>query len=319
MNDSKTPSEETQMNYPSDDLITISIPRVQLSHELLTPLNAILGFTQVLQSEKNMSPGHIEAVEAIHKASEKLLRRINELFQISDSPSKSIDYLDFPENQEDFTKESRILIVDDTSTNRLVLKNMLSTFSNVILDEAKDGFTALKKIEQNLPHIILMDLYMPKMDGFETAKKIRSNPLYDNIAMIAISADSYAFDEKKLKDHGFNSFLGKPVKMAQLKAMIIELCKNIESNNMSEKDRDSFFSFKGLFPDQKSLEKLIKFSRQGAYSEIKQYLNKLEEKHPEYIEFILLVQKSLKKFQFKNIISMIQAKLVSTKGHIPNK
>ena len=294
----------------TDELINISLPRVQLSHELLTPLNSILGFTQILRTEKNLEPSHVEAVKAIHESSENLLKRINELFRLSDS-SNGFEFFDNPDNQKAIINETRILVVDDAATNRLVLKNMLLSISKtkIIIDEAVDGNYALKKIEKKQPDIVLMDLYMPEKDGFQTAKEIRMNPLYNDIFLIAISADSFAFDEKELNEYGFNTFIVKPVKMNQLKEIILGFSKSTDMDKEEDQDRKSLLSYKELLPDKKNLEKLLNYSRQGAYSDIKQFLGKLEKMQPEYKEFVSQIQALLKKFQFRNIANLIQNKL----------
>ncbi|MBF0450281.1 MAG: response regulator [Candidatus Magnetomorum sp.] len=308
-NDFSDETYPSKKQSTSSEMISISFPRVHLTHELLTPLNAILGFTQILNSEKKqLSTSHKEAVQAIHQAGELLLNRITTLFQLNNAPVSVLDGIDMAQDTDDLPQNLHILIVDDAKTNRLVIKNMLSIFKGMTIDEAADGYSALEKIKINTPHMIFMDLYMPDLNGFDTARMIRKNSFYDNITIIAMSADACSCDENSLNDYGFNAFLEKPIRMSLMRSMIKEFSQNFEKCPLSESEmQSSTFSLKGLLPDQNILEKLIRFARQGAYSEIKHFLSQLENNHPEYAEFISQVQNFLKTFQFKNIIVLIKS------------
>jgi len=294
----------------SNETITISMPRVQLAHELLTPLNAILGFTQVLNSEKkSLQPSQREAVQAIHQAGELLLNRISSLFQFGTNQlEQKFDCINDPsETNITLAQNIHILIVDDATINRLVIKNMLSIFNNVTIDEAFDGKNALEKMKQKQPHLIFMDLYMPEMDGYRTTQVIRERYADYRMIIIGMSADSSLFNAKKMKTYGFDEFLAKPIKMRQLKKIISTYSSYFQKESASTSENLQSLSHQTNLPDHNALEKLIRFSRQGAYSEINYYLEQLEKKYPEYHTFISRIRQLVKSFNFNKIISLIKS------------
>jgi len=105
--------------------------------------------------------------------------------------------------------QSKVLIVDDVSSNIYVAKGMLSPYG-LMIDTASSGFEAIKKIEDgNVYDIIFMDHMMPKMDGIETVKIIRSTG-YNN-PIIALTANALIGQEKIFLENGFDDFISKPI------------------------------------------------------------------------------------------------------------
>ncbi len=101
----------------------------------------------------------------------------------------------------------RILLVEDNALNVLVAKRVFQD-KNVTLDIAEDGFIALEKTLQNTYDIILMDLHMPGMDGFETTKAIRKTN--KDVPIIAFSADVSDEAKEMAINAGMNDFITKP-------------------------------------------------------------------------------------------------------------
>ncbi|MFY0599780.1 MAG: response regulator [Cyclobacteriaceae bacterium] len=108
-------------------------------------------------------------------------------------------------------KRLKALMVDDNKVNRMVLKQTLLKWG-VSCEEAEDGLQALEKIENQQFDLILMDIHMPKMDGYTTTMEIRKNPLPEirNIPIMAISADVSGEVEEKSKTVGINDSISKP-------------------------------------------------------------------------------------------------------------
>jgi signal transduction histidine kinase len=90
------------------------------------------------------------------------------------------------------TDPFRILIVDDNRENRDVLRAMLAPLG-FYLKEAEDGLEALKVFEEWEPHIVLMDMRMPRMDGYEAIRRLKANGRTSSVPVVAITAS--AFDE----------------------------------------------------------------------------------------------------------------------------
>ncbi|MEK6595589.1 MAG: response regulator, partial [Pseudomonadota bacterium] len=90
---------------------------------------------------------------------------------------------------------------------------------------AKNGLEAVKILQDIIPDVMLVDLEMPKMNGFELIEKVRSTPETTHIPIIVISSRSAEKHQKMAKDLGVNIFLGKPYKEEVLLTHLSELIK----------------------------------------------------------------------------------------------
>lgn len=111
----------------------------------------------------------------------------------------------------------RILIVEDNVFNVKVVKRILK-FWDMEIDIAGDGFEALEKIREKDYNIVLMDLQMPRMDGYEATATIRSweDNKYQSLPIVALSASALADFRQRAFDVGMNDFLTKPFKPKDL-------------------------------------------------------------------------------------------------------
>lgn len=130
-------------------------------------------------------------------------------------------------------EEARILVVDDLDTNRELFKEMLST-TGIDVIEAKNGFDAIEKAKEASPDLILLDIRMPGMDGYEVKTRLRKDETTKNIPVIAISAFAMREDQKKYKVHGFDSYLAKPVQISDLFEKLTQFLKY----NFAPKEED---------------------------------------------------------------------------------
>lgn len=113
----------------------------------------------------------------------------------------------------DFTApEARILIVDDTEINLMVEEALLEPIGMTI-DLAESGYAALGMVANTKYDIILMDHFMPGMDGVETTKAIRNleGNINQNTPIIALTADAVSGVKEYLMDNGMNDFMSKPI------------------------------------------------------------------------------------------------------------
>lgn len=102
-----------------------------------------------------------------------------------------------------------ILIVDDTDWNRDLLVQLLEEDYQVL--EAIDGAEGVKKTEADKPDLILMDLGMPVMDGWEATRKIKANDELKHIPIIAVTSHAMAGDEVEARKAGCDDYLPKPI------------------------------------------------------------------------------------------------------------
>ena len=113
----------------------------------------------------------------------------------------------------------RVLIVDDRRENRSVLTEMLSPlgFDTV---EAANGQEALARMAEARPDVVLTDLVMPVMDGFELTRKIRADEALKDVIIITVSASIFDFDTEKSRQAGCNDCVPKPVDLPVLLACL---------------------------------------------------------------------------------------------------
>jgi CheY-like chemotaxis protein len=107
------------------------------------------------------------------------------------------------------TEKVKVLVVEDVTLNQLLLKIILLDFGYEI-DLASNGKIAIEKFQHNIYDIILMDLQMPEVNGFEATSYIR-NILKSNIPIIALTADVTNADVEKCKAVGMNDYISKPI------------------------------------------------------------------------------------------------------------
>ncbi|MCI0396128.1 MAG: ATP-binding protein [Chloroflexi bacterium] len=113
----------------------------------------------------------------------------------------------------------KVLVVDDRHSNCLVLRYLLEPLGFVVT-LATGGGEALALARQGRPDLILLDLVMPGMDGFETAQAIRQNPALRNIVIIAVSASVFEQEKEKSRQAGCDDFLPKPIRDEELLAVL---------------------------------------------------------------------------------------------------
>lgn len=130
-------------------------------------------------------------------------------------------------------KKGKILIVDDVKSNRILLNETLSKI-NLEVFEAENGKEAVNKAKEIKPDVIIMDLYMPEMDGFQAIKALKEDEAVRNIPIIAMTASANTEDILKAKQYEFDSFLSKPIESSVLFKELIRFIKNYEIIELKE-------------------------------------------------------------------------------------
>ena len=111
---------------------------------------------------------------------------------------------------EEFTKKYKVLIVDDIYENRLLLVQLVN-YLGFETCEAEDGLKAIQQQKNEHPDMILMDIQMPHMNGYETVDAIRSGAINPNVPIVLISANVFEEEQAKAIESGANAFAGKPI------------------------------------------------------------------------------------------------------------
>ncbi|MDI6047889.1 response regulator [Flavobacterium yafengii] len=129
-------------------------------------------------------------------------------------------------------KNIKVLVVEDIALNQLLMKTLLDDFG-FELDIAENGKIAIEKLQEKDYDIILMDLQMPEMNGFEATKYIR-NTMHSTIPIIALTADVTTVDLDKCKAVGMNDYIAKPVDETVLYNKIIGTLKKSKLDKKEE-------------------------------------------------------------------------------------
>jgi len=122
----------------------------------------------------------------------------------------------------------RILVVDDNRDAADSLATLLKLHGHTV-EVANDGLVALQSAEQSRPDVVFMDIGMPKLNGYDCARRIREAPWGKNITLVAISGWGQDSDREKSKSAGFDAHLVKPVDFATLEQMLAGVSARLQS------------------------------------------------------------------------------------------
>jgi two-component system cell cycle response regulator DivK len=118
----------------------------------------------------------------------------------------------------------RILVVEDHEENRRILRDLLTSASLEML-EAHTGEDGVRLAESGRPDLILMDIQLPGLDGYETTRRIKANPALRAIPIIAVTSYALSGDEVKARAAGCDDYVTKPFSPRALLAKVREHLK----------------------------------------------------------------------------------------------
>jgi two-component system cell cycle response regulator DivK len=114
-----------------------------------------------------------------------------------------------------------ILVVEDQADNRRILRDLLVNAGYELI-EAESGEEAITAVTARRPDLILMDIQLPVIDGYEATRRIRSNPDLKSVPIIAVTSYALAGDEAKALAAGCNAYVTKPFSPRALLAKVQE-------------------------------------------------------------------------------------------------
>jgi PAS domain S-box-containing protein len=119
---------------------------------------------------------------------------------------------------------ARILVVEDNEINQQVAQEILEK-AGFVIDIAEDGKQAVEAVEKNSYDLVLMDIQMPIMDGYEATKEIRKNHQFEDFPILAMSASAMTQDLESARKAGMNGHVAKPIELNQLFSALLEWIK----------------------------------------------------------------------------------------------
>lgn len=120
---------------------------------------------------------------------------------------------------------TKVLYVEDNDDNVYMLKTRLELLGNFEVLTAEDGQRGCEMAVSEQPDIILMDLEMPVMDGWEAARRLKSTPATSGIPIIGLSAHALAGERQKALAAGCDEFDTKPIEFERLVSMLRRVCE----------------------------------------------------------------------------------------------
>jgi PAS domain S-box-containing protein len=202
----------------------------------------------------------------------------------------------------------KILVVDDRWENRSVLVNLLEAIGFEIA-EAVNGQQGLDKAYNFKPDLIISDLAMPVMDGFEMVKQIRCSPTLKDVIVIVSSASAFDTDKYKSLAVGSNDFIPKPIQTDDLlqklqKHLQLEWLydqKTQQSTIQLDLGRENVI----IAPPEQELEVLFHLAQTGNLKAIITHIERLQQLDEKYVPFVNKIQQMAKNYQMKKIKKFI--------------
>ena len=115
----------------------------------------------------------------------------------------------------------RILVVEDEEDNRRIMRDLLTSVGYEII-EAGTGLEGVTAAETQLPDLILMDIQLPGLDGYEATRRIKNNPTLRHIPIIVVTSYALSGDDIKAFEAGCNAYISKPFSPRVLLAKVRE-------------------------------------------------------------------------------------------------
>ncbi len=119
-----------------------------------------------------------------------------------------------------------VLVVDDNEQNLELLLAYLEDMEDVVAVEARNGLEAMDMVVRQRPDLILLDIMMPKMSGFEVCKQLKSNPETRDIPIVMVTALSETADIERATECGTDDYLTKPIERAALVNLVRAMLQN---------------------------------------------------------------------------------------------
>ena len=117
--------------------------------------------------------------------------------------------------------DKRILVIEDTEDNRRIIGDLLTSVGYEVI-EAVDGEEGVAMAESHRPDLILIDIQLPAMDGYEATRRIRAIPQLAEVPIIAVTSYALSGDEAKARAAGCESYIAKPFSPRALLAKVRE-------------------------------------------------------------------------------------------------
>jgi CheY-like chemotaxis protein len=105
---------------------------------------------------------------------------------------------------------ARIVVIDDNLANLDLMIYLLEAFGHMPI-KATDGLSGYEAVKTEIPDLVITDLRMPRMDGFELARLLKADPASSEVPLIAVTASAMVGDQERVLNAGFDGYITKPI------------------------------------------------------------------------------------------------------------
>ncbi|MEG4106651.1 ATP-binding protein [Microcoleus sp. S13_C5] len=214
--------------------------------------------------------------------------------------------------------KNKIMIVDDRFENRGFLISLLEPLGFQIM-EACDGKEGLDKAAEFKPDLIITDLVMPVMDGFEMSRRFRKSSEFKDVILIASSASVFEFDRQNSQEAGCNEFLSKPIQVEEL-LEVLKIYLQIEwiyeqPGDLANQEQEGFTDLLNVqsgelvIPPSAELVALFNAARIGDIEVVEQEANRIKQIDGNYLPFANKILQFAKNFEEKELLAFVKKHL----------
>lgn len=204
--------------------------------------------------------------------------------------------------------EKKILVVDDSWENRSLFISLLEPLGFVVI-EASNGKEGIDKANQHHPDLIISDITMPIMNGWEMLSKMRQSEVFQDIVIIIASPNVYEIDRQKTLNAGADGFLTRPIQPEELYNMLTKHLKidwTYAAPPVESSEAVTVFTSEMVIPPVSDLTMLLEYARKGQIKGIKQELDKIASLDEKYHIFVRQLNKYAKNLNIQKIRNFIQ-------------
>jgi signal transduction histidine kinase/DNA-binding response OmpR family regulator len=205
-------------------------------------------------------------------------------------------------------KTRNVLVVDDQAANRSILVHLLERLGFKVI-EAENGQTGLHKAYQSKPDVILLDLVMPVMDGFEAVRQIRQSSELRDTIVLATSASVFGYDQQASHASGCDGFVAKPIRETELLTQLqthLNLEWHYEAESSEELIPSETTTKTFVLPPDAELNTLFNLARMGDLKGILEQATHLEQQNPECELFVIQLRRLAQGFKERQILELIK-------------
>ena len=121
---------------------------------------------------------------------------------------------------------STVLVVEDSVTQREMISNLLKG-SGLTVEVASDGVEAIDRIKNNCPDLVVLDIVMPKMNGYEVCRRLKADPKTQNVPVVMCSSKGEEFDRYWGMKQGADAYIAKPFQPTELVGTVKQLLRGV--------------------------------------------------------------------------------------------